>query len=234
MSNAGAQNCTFEVRYRHWHGGTKGILHISPVLIVFEEKGKDAKTHSREWRYEEIQQLTLAKNELRILTYEDSNWKLGRDREYVFDRLPEGFGSQVYPLFSRNLDRRFIAALPNLSTSPEWKMGAKLTDGAHGTRGTLVLARDRIVFDAGKRDTSRTWRISDIENVGSSGPFDLTLTTAEKSGFFRETMRQFHFQLQSKLTEEQFNELWRQVNRRKGLRFLDPDQAALSRSAAVP
>jgi hypothetical protein len=113
-------------------------------------------------------------------------------------------------------------------------MGAKLTQAVHGTPGTLAFAREQIVFDARKRDESRTWRMSDIENISSSGPFDLTLTTAEKSGLFRGSIRQFHFQLQSKLTEEQFNKLWHQVNRRKGLRFLDPDQAALSRSAALP
>ena len=232
---ATAQNYTFEVRHRHWHGGAKGILQISPVSIAFEEKSKGA-THSRAWQYQQIQQLALARNELHILTYEDSNWKLGRDREYVFDRLPEGFTSQVCPLFSRNLDQRFVAAVANLSESPEWKTGAKLTQGVHGTPGTLELARDRVVFDAGKREESRTWRMSDIENVSSSGPFDLTLTTAEKSGLFRDSMRQFHFQLQSKLTEEQFNELWRQVNRHQGLRFLEPepDQARSTRLDTVP
>jgi hypothetical protein len=236
VGNAAAQNYTFEARHRHWHGGSKGVLHISPVLIAFEEKGKGAKTHSREWRYEEIQQLTLARNELRILTYEDSNWKFGRDREYAFDHLPQGLAPQVYPLFASSLDQRFIAALPDLRTSPEWKTGAKLTQGIHGTRGILLLARDQIVFDARKRDDSRTWRLSDIENVSSSGRFDFTLITMEKSGLFRESMRQFHFQLETALTETQFDHLWHAINQRKGLRFLDPerDQRASTRSGTVP
>src|SRR6266516_963236 len=173
LATAAAQNYTFEVRHRHWHGGGEGTLRIVPASITFQEAGKKGRMHSRQWRYEQIQQLTLARGELRILTYEDSNWKLGRDREYIFDRLPEELASQVYPLLSRNLDQRFIAALPDLSTSPEWKTGAKLTRGVHGTLGTLLFARDQIVFDPGKRDDSRTWRTSDIENVSSSGPFEL-------------------------------------------------------------
>src|SRR5438270_12048214 len=87
LATATAQDYTFAVRHRRWHGGTSGTLHISAASIAFEEKVNGANAHPLEWRYEEIQQLTLARNELRILTYEDSNWKLGRDREYIFDHL---------------------------------------------------------------------------------------------------------------------------------------------------
>jgi len=201
-------------------------LHISPDGISFEERGKKKEADSRSWRYEEIQQLTVSPSELRILTYQDSKWKLGRDREYVFDRLPEDLAFETYPLWTSKLDQRFIAAVPAPEPAPEWKAEAKLDHGLSGTLGTLMIGREQIVFDAGERGASRSWRLIDIENVSSSGPLDLTVTTTEKSGLFRGGSRQFHFQLQQPLIEDQYSALWRRVNRSKGLTFLDSVAAA--------
>lgn len=216
-----AQSYTFEVRHQHWRKGAMGTLRISPEEISFEEHGKKGKTDSRSWRYEEIQQITVSPSELRILTYEDSKWKLGRDREYVFDRLPRDLAVEAYPLWTGKLDQRFIAAVPAPEPAPEWKVGAKLDHGLSGTLGTLMIGREQIVFDAGEHGGSRSWRLIDIENVSSSGPLDLTVTTTEKSGLFRGSGRQFHFQLQQPLKEDQYGALWRSVNRSKGLTFLD-------------
>lgn len=216
-----AQSYTFEVRHRHWHKGAMGTLRISPDEISFEEHGKKGKTDSRNWRYEEIQQLEVSPSELRILTYEDSKWKLGRDREYIFDRVPKDLAVEAYPLWTSKLDQRFIAAVPAPEPAPEWKVGAKLDHGLSGTLGTLMIGREQIVFDAGERGGSRSWRLIDIENVSSSGSLDLTVTTSEKSGLFRGSGRQFHFQLQQPLKEDQYSALWRRVNRSKGLTFLD-------------
>jgi hypothetical protein len=63
-----------------------GQIEISENLISFKEAGKKSE-HSRQWKYEDIQQLTLSPTELRILSYDDEKWQLGRDREYVFDQL---------------------------------------------------------------------------------------------------------------------------------------------------
>ena len=218
-----AQTYTYEVRHQHWRKGAAGKLRISPEGISFEEHSKKTKTDSREWRYEEIQQLTVSPTELRILTYEDSKWKLGRDREYVFDRLPKELAEQTYHLLNGKLDQRFIAGIPNPDASPDWKARAKLDGGLSGTLGTLVISREEVVFDAGERGGSRSWRLMDIDNISRTGPLDFTLTTAEKSGWFRGGMRQFHFQLQETLPDSRFYALWRRLSQSKGLAFLDPD-----------
>src|SRR5262245_33931248 len=85
---AAAEPVAVRFRHQHWRRGTVGVLRVAEEAIVFEEAGKH-KDHSREWRFDEIQQLTLSPNRLRILTYEDRSWQLGRDREFVFDNLPE-------------------------------------------------------------------------------------------------------------------------------------------------
>lgn len=200
-----------------------GALRVGPDEISFAESSKKGKTDSRIWRYEEIQQLTVSPAELRILTYEDSKWKLGRDREYVLDRLPKELAEQTYHLLNGKLDQRFVAAIPNPEATTGWKARAKLDQGLSGTLGTLLISRDEVVFDAGERGGSRSWRLIDIENISRMGPLDFTLTTSEKSGWFRGGVRQFHFQLQEPLPEDRFYTLWRRLNQSKGLTFLDPD-----------
>lgn len=221
---ATAQTHAYEVRHQHWHGGAMGTLRVSADGISFEEHGKKSKTDSRQWRYEEIQQLTVSPTELRVLTYEDSKWKLGRDREYIFDHLPKGLAVETYPVLTGKLDQRFIAGVPEPETSSEWKAGAKLDRGLSGTLGSLTIGKDWIVFDAGTRGESRSWRLMDIENISRIGSLDFTVTTSEKSGWFRGGMREFHFQLQQSLPEERYYALWRRVNRSKGLAFLDQEQ----------
>lgn len=220
---ASGQTYTFEVRHQHWRGGAMGTLRVTPDEISFAENSKKSKSDSRVWRYQEIQQLTVGPTELRILTYEDSKWKLGRDREYVFDRLPKELPEQTYHLLNGKLDQRFIAAIPDPDVPPEWKTKAKLDQGLSGTLGTLAISREEVFFDAGEHGGSRSWRLMDIDNISRTGPLDFTLTTNEKSGWFRGGMRQFHFQLQETLPESRFYTLWRRLNRSKGLTFLDPD-----------
>src|ERR1700674_1740772 len=88
----------YDVRHEHQRHGGPGILRIDDTAISFEERGKQGK-HSRTWEYDDIQELTLGPETLRIVTYEDNRWQLGRDRVYVFDRLPAALTAEWYPVF---------------------------------------------------------------------------------------------------------------------------------------
>src|SRR6266511_4641725 len=83
-----------ELRYEAWHGhsrpphikkaGNMGTLTITESGVSFEEHYKDGKApkhpHSWNWKYEDIQQLTVSPKSLKVLTYKDNKWKLGADR----------------------------------------------------------------------------------------------------------------------------------------------------------
>jgi len=56
-----------------------------------------------------------------------------------------------------------------------------------------------------------TWRYKDIENIRTSDIFHLTLTSLYGS---------VEFQLKEALGEDRYDELWRRINREKGLKFL--------------
>ena len=59
----------------------------------------------------------------------------------------------------------------------------------------------------GQWGVSRAWRYEDVENIGSSGPFQLSIQTLEKG---------FQFQLKQPITEARYNELWLLIERKHG------------------
>jgi hypothetical protein len=190
--------------------GVPGTLRIDDSSISFEEGGRQAK-HSRTWKYDDIQELTLGPDTLRIVTYEDNRWELGRDRVYLFDKVPASLAADWYPVFRARLDQRFVAALADEAFKPEWQIPAKLTHGRSGSQGVLLVGAEGAVYRSGQAGESRTWRMADLENVSSSGAFDLTITTHE---------REFRFQLKHALDGARYQQLWTSVNRARGLRIL--------------
>jgi hypothetical protein len=209
-----AQTFTYPVRHEHVRGGAMGALLIGPSTIVFTEPGKHA-GHSREWAYADIQQVLLSPTSLRILTYEDRKWQLGRDRDYVFDHLPEDLVREIYPRFARQLDQRFIAALADPEVGPLWLAGVKLRHRLGGSQGTLLVGVDRIVYQAKAPGESRTWRFEDIGNIATGGLFDLSITTLERSDWRHSGPTEFHFQLKEPLAEDRYNDLWLRIRETK-------------------
>jgi hypothetical protein len=164
---------------------------------------------ARHWTYSDIQRLTLAPERLTLLTYSDRKWQPGRERQYVIDHLPDGAAAQLYPLLRAHMDQRFIVELPDPGAPALWQMPAKMELGWKGANGTLIAGTDRIVFETGQRNASRTWRYADIANISHSGLFDFSLST--------QLGRQVRFSLKEPLAEERFHALWLRLEEVNGL-----------------
>jgi hypothetical protein len=219
-----AEPHTYEVRHKHLRKGAPGKLQVTESGISFEETGKN-RGHSREWKYSDIEQLVLSDERLRVLTYEDIRWQFGRDRAFEFDQLPEAFTAALYPMFRERLDQRFVAALVDTDFQPLWQIGVKVVHGLAGSQGVLLIGSDRIAFETHDKGVSRTWRIGDIEMVSSSGPFDLAITTFERSSWYRGSPTELRFQLKEVLPESRYQQLWRMVNHTTGPRSFDRNGA---------
>lgn len=179
----------------------------APAMLIFTGdgirlQGKD----SQAWKYDDIQRLELSPSRLEILTYQDARWQLGRDRRYLFDRLPEHMAAQLYPLLSSKLDQRFVAALADPHVEALWLSPAKMLHGRSGANGTLKIGADRIVFESPSQ--SRTWRYRDIRNITTEGPLEFTISSAD---------RDTRFQLKQVLPEDRYNDLWRRIWEANGL-----------------
>ncbi len=204
--------------------GNMGTLTVSDSGISFEETGRGAKKpkHPKlwHWAYPDIEQLKISPKLLTVLTYKDNAWKFGADRQYDFDLVSEGTFTDAYDLLKNRLDQRLVAEIPDKAATPLWEIPVKHLLRFGGDQGVLQVAADAIVYKSQKDGESRTWRYEDIENISSSGPFQLTVTTFERAKTHYGDRKGFNFQLKERLDEKKYNALWRRLNQEKGLDLL--------------
>lgn len=200
------------VRHEHLRKGCFGTLTIDERGISF----RGPKKHSWTWTYQDIQQLSVAPGELRVLTYQDNPWKLGADRGYRFRARSGHPFIAVYELLKSRLDRRFVAELADDDVKPLWQIAVKRLGRIRGSQGLLLVGEDRIVYKCEVKGQPRTWRYNEIDSISTSGPFQLTLTTFERDRSDYGSRKAFNFQLKQPLEEARYNDLWRRLNRKKG------------------
>ena len=228
-----------DLRYDVWRGksrvvnlpprfkkaGNMGTLTVSDTGIAFEETGKGGKKpkHPKEWRwvYQDIQQLKISPKLLTVLSYKDNAWKFGADRQYDFDLVSEGSFTGAYELLKNRLDQRLVAKIPDKVTQPLWDLPVKHLLRFGGDEGVLQVGSAAIVYKSQKEEESRTWRYEDIENISSSGPFQLTITTFERAKTHYGNLKGFNFELKQSLAEARYNELWLRLSQSNGLRILN-------------
>ena len=224
-----------EFRYEAWHGhsrpphikkaGNLGTLTITNAEVSFEETYKDGKKpehpHAWHWDYQDIQQLKIAPKSLFVLTYKDNKWKLGADREYEFDLVSDKTFEDAYNMLKNRLDQRFVAAIPDNVFTVLWEIPVKHLLRFGGDEGVLQIGPDEVAYKSLKQAESRTWRYQDIENISSSGPFQLTVTTFERAKTHYGSLKGFNFQLKQRLEEARYNDLWLRLNQSKGLKILN-------------
>lgn len=214
----------FEVRHDHlWKHGA-GTLVITERGVSFQEATKKKVKHAFELSYQDIQELKLSVDNLTLVTYKDRKWLLGIDKEYEFILAPGQSFSSAYALLKDRLDQRFVAAVADDEIQPLWEIPVKRLGRVSGSEGILQVGPDRIVYKTTTKRHSRTWRYGDIENISTSGPFQLSLATYERAKAHYGNLKGFNFQLKQALDEKQFNLLWRRLNQTKGLELLTSAQ----------
>jgi hypothetical protein len=224
-----------EFQYAAWHGhsrpphirkaGNLGTLTINDAGVSFQETYKGGKTpkhpHVWNWNYQDIQQLEVAPKSLTVLTYKDNKWKLGADRQYEFDLISGKTFDDAYQVLKTRLDQRFVAVIADSPVTVLWEIPAKHLAAFGGDEGVLQVGQNEIVYKSAKSDESRTWRYEDIENISSSGPFQLTITSFERARMHYGSRKSFEFELKHQLEETRYNDLWLRLNQSKGLKILN-------------
>lgn len=205
----GAQ--TLSVRHDHdpW-GGCEGELEISEDGIRFEPDEGD---HRREWAWIDIQSFDRrSPNEFSILTYEDLKWHLGQDRAFDFTVLPgeTSLTDSAFAMIRENLARPVTDRIP-MTIPPVYQVAVKHLHFFGGCEGILTFGDDYIVYAADHEEDARTWRVQDIRNAWSSGPFNLDLHVHEEDRLAGSKTSRFAFQLKEPLSETYYDQLRRQT-----------------------
>jgi len=227
MAAAGAAELRYEVRHQRALRDHNGVLTIGDQGVSYQQVAAEGKRKKEprklervEFGYEDIQELRVAPDKLVLVTYRDRKWFLGIDQEFEF-LLPQGKSFEgAYAMLKDKLDRRFVAALAGELQVVLWELPVKRLGSIQGSEGVLRVGTDRIVYRTEAKRQSRTWRYQDIENVSTSDPYQLTLTTYERAKTQYGSRKGFNFQLKRPLQEKEFESLWRRLNREKGLQFL--------------
>ena len=216
------QEFRYDVRHDRFGSRRVGTLVVGEKSVSFQETASRPKKNLRawQWEYQEVQQLKIAPKSLTVLTYKDNKWKLGADREYQFDLLTEKTFEDAYNLLKNRLDQRFVAAIPDRPAALLWQAPAKHLLRFGGSDGVLEFGQDAIVYYSSKENESRTWRYQDIEDISTSGPFQLTITTFERAKTHYGNLKGFNFQLKKRLEEARYNYIWLRLNQSKGLKIL--------------
>lgn len=220
----------FDVRHERALNDHPGILTIDDTGISYQQvltekqqkkqPKKLPKLETVRFDYQEVQELWLSPEKLVLVTYKDRPRLLGIDKEYEFLSVSERSFAEAYPMLKEKLDQRFVAALADSEVAFLWEIPVKLLGSIQGSEGVLQVGPSRIVYKTERKGNSRTWRYQDIENISTSGPFQLTLTTFERAKTHYGSLKGFNFQLKRRLDERQYELLWKRLNREKGLQFL--------------
>jgi hypothetical protein len=202
-----------------------GTLSITEAGVRFEETYKNGKSprhpHAWRWDYQDIQQLTIGPSVLTVLTYKDNMWKLGTDREYRFELTGGKTFDEAWRVLKGRMDQRLVAAIPGHPSDILWELPVKHLKRLGGDEGVLEVGTDAVVYRSADKAGSRSWRYEDVDNISSSGPFELTITTFERDRADYGSRKGFTFQLKRPLDEAKYNDLWLRLNQSKGLNILN-------------
>jgi hypothetical protein len=185
--------------------------------LVFGESGIEYRTKdkgdARTWKYEDIQQLgLLSPRELTILTYQDSKWKFGKDLFYRFEITAGEITPALWTELQAKLKRPVVSALFPPDIAPKFTIPVKHLRGFGGTQGMLEIADEYVIYKTDTPKDSRIWRYQDISSIGTTGPYQLRLTSMDRAENERGGDRNFVFSLKERFAPEAYDFIWWKIN----------------------
>ena len=202
---------TIELGAEHgrWRWRVEGTLRLEDDGARFDAPGQ-----RQAWRWAEIQQLELVRDRIILTGYRDRGLvRLYSDERFEFRFTGTPDVERLYAFLAARMDQRLVARVALPPREPLWRVGVKRVRKGRGAQGELIVEPARVLFVAQGRGESRVWRDQEIELISSSGPHQLTLTA-------REPDENYEFQLKQALDRDQYDALWRRLNRPRGLELL--------------
>lgn len=206
-----AESFTLKVKHEHIRGSSRGQLVIDDAGVQYHTANPK---EDRQWSYTDIQEIQfLSVKKLNLVSYEDSRWRFGGDRIYKFEltegSIPDALVAFVTSRFPKPISDR----LPATTLVPRYEIPVKHLHRVGGCQGKLIIAASGIAFISQDAEDSRFWRYSDLQSVGTSGPYDLRLGTYEQGPLQYGDTKEFRFLLKTKLDKAAYRFVWSQINK---------------------
>ncbi len=205
-----AQEVRFPVEHKRLLRDRRGELIFGESSIEYRTpKKSDART----WKYEDIQQLgLLGPKEVTILGYDDSKWKFGRDLFYRFKITSGEMTPALWTRLQAKLKRPLVSAVIPPDLTAKYTVPVKHLLGFGGTQGTLEIGDEYVIYRTDAPKDSRIWRYQDISSVGTTGPYQLRLTSMDRAENETGGERNFVFSLKERLAQETYDFIWWKIN----------------------
>ena len=200
------------IKVKHDHGvkSCQGELVFGDTGIEYvTSHTKDA----RAWKFEEIQQLgLLGPKKISLLTYEDQKLEFGKDKIFNFELtggvIPESLGV----FLEGKLTRPLVTELIPVDIHAQYQIPVKHQHTFGGCQGTLEISEHYIAYKTSDKDHSRLWRYEDLSSMGSTGPFQLRLSTLERTGGENGSEKNYIFTLKRRLEQKISDFIWWKLN----------------------
>ena len=184
----GAAEMSLEVKWkRAVRPDRTGTLRIHAEGLSFQPNADDAREHR--WAYTDIQHFDrIDKAEVEIRSYEDSAWRMGRDRRYRFAVLEGEFGDGLYDQVVSRIGKPATNRVAAAVSGAALELPVKHLKRWGGSEGVLYVGEERIVYSSPAPKRSREWHLGrDVDAIWSSDPFRLEVHVFDgKDGYLRQ------------------------------------------------
>ena len=188
----------FAVRHDHRWGSCEGTIKIDSTGISYETSNEE---HARTWPFRDIRQAEFRSSKgLKLRTF-------GTPETWNFELLEGEWSSEVYALFTGNVERIVTSRVPFRTEASVYKLPVRHRHRRRGCEGVLRIGPSEIVYETTNPEDHRIWRMRDLRSFGSSGPYGLRLTTENET---------FNFDLKQALDREVYDYLWSHVYSKSG------------------
>jgi hypothetical protein len=210
ISAAQAEEIRLPVRHQHALRSCSGELVFKEDTVEYATPHKD---HARLWKYQDIQQLgLLGPKEISVLTYEDQKIKFGKDRGFHFKVTTGEITPELWTHLETKVTKPLVSAILPAQITPQFRIPVKHLRGWGGSQGMLEISDQYVIYRTDLKKDSRVWRYENISSLGSTGPYQLRLSTMERINGEYGGEKNFVFDLKERLNEEAYDFVWWKLN----------------------
>ena len=205
-----ADETRFQVKHDHGIRSCRGelVFRDDGVEYVTSHK-KDART----WKYVDIQQLGLKSDKrISVVTYEDRKLQFGKDKLFNFELTAGSIPPALAGALQTRLTKPLVSAVIPELRAAKYELPVKHQHALGGCQGSLEIGEHEIVYKTSHSSDSRIWRYDQLTSIGSTGPFQLRLSSMERTGGEYGAEKNFIFDLKRRLDPEIYDFLWKRVN----------------------
>jgi len=204
---AAAQEFTLPVEHNHTLKSCKGDLIINGEGVEYRTTHKD---HARRWAYTDIKMIQLVSpKEVKILTYESSRLKLGRDETFEFKVLKGEVSKDVSDFLLTRVERPLATSFAKSEENPQHTIPVRHRHTFGGDQGTLKIYADGVAYESVKAKSLRRWRWTDIQSISRTGPYQFAVTTYEPK--FGGPTKTYNFDLKERMDDRVYDFVWSRI-----------------------